>query len=147
MSVANYVPPMCDPIDGHLLLDGAYINNLPADIMRFQGAKHVLAFDVGSIDKVNFTNYGDSLNGWKVLLSKWNPFGKPMDVPSLGEILSRLAFISCNKRLKKVKVAKYCLYIRPPIDKYSTMDMNMRIFDEIKDVGYQYGKDYFEVKC
>ena len=106
-----------------------------------------MAFDVGSIDKVNFTNYGDSLNGWKVLLSKWNPFGKPMDVPSLGEILSRLAFISCNKRLKKVKVAKYCLYIRPPIDKYSTMDMNMRIFDEIKDVGYQYGKDYFEVKC
>jgi len=144
MSVANYVPPMCDPKDGHLLLDGAYINNLPADIMRSQGAKHVLAFDVGSIDKVNFTNYGDSLNGWKVLLSKWNPFGKPMDVPSLGEIQSRLAFISFSENWRKVKTAKYCLYIRPPIDKYSTMDMDMCIFDEIKDVGYQYGKDYFE---
>lgn len=34
MSIAGYVPPICDPQDGHLLLDGAYVNNLPADIMR-----------------------------------------------------------------------------------------------------------------
>ena len=75
MSLAGYLPPICDPRDGHLLLDGGYTNNLPADIMRSRGAKHILAIDVGSIDSINFTNYGDSLNGWKVLLSRWNPFG------------------------------------------------------------------------
>ncbi|PIO60199.1 phospholipase, patatin family [Teladorsagia circumcincta] len=34
MSLAGYLPPMCDPQDGHLLLDGGYVNNLPADVMR-----------------------------------------------------------------------------------------------------------------
>lgn len=29
MSLSGYMPPLCDPIDGHLLLDGGYINNLP----------------------------------------------------------------------------------------------------------------------
>ena len=35
---------------GHLLLDGGYVNNLPADIMRMRGARHILAIDVGSQD-------------------------------------------------------------------------------------------------
>ena len=51
MSLAGYLPPICDPRDGHLLLDGGYTNNLPADIMRSRGAKHILAIDVGSIDR------------------------------------------------------------------------------------------------
>ena len=29
MSLAGYLPPLCDPMDGHLLLDGGYVNNLP----------------------------------------------------------------------------------------------------------------------
>ena len=29
MSLAGYLPPLCDPVDGHLLLDGGYVNNLP----------------------------------------------------------------------------------------------------------------------
>jgi len=48
MSLATYLPPLCDPIDGHLLLDGGYVNNLPADVMRSRGARYILAIDVGS---------------------------------------------------------------------------------------------------
>ena len=143
MSLAGYLPPICDPRDGHLLLDGGYTNNLPADIMRSRGAKHILAIDVGSIDSINFTNYGDSLNGWKVLLSKWNPFGKAMDVPSQAEIQSRLAYVSCVGKLESVKAAGYCEYIRPPIDKYSTMQFGA--FEEIKEVGYRHGETFFKV--
>lgn len=29
MSLSGYMPPLCDPKDGHLLLDGGYCNNLP----------------------------------------------------------------------------------------------------------------------
>ena len=29
MSLSGYLPPLCDPMDGHLLLDGGYTNNLP----------------------------------------------------------------------------------------------------------------------
>jgi hypothetical protein len=29
MSIAGIFPPFCDPRDGHLLVDGCYVNNVP----------------------------------------------------------------------------------------------------------------------
>lgn len=29
MSIAGIFPPICDPVDGHLLIDGCYVNNVP----------------------------------------------------------------------------------------------------------------------
>ena len=34
MSISGVLPPMCDPCDGHLLVDGAYVNNLPGNSRR-----------------------------------------------------------------------------------------------------------------
>ena len=34
MSLSGYLPPLCDPVDGHLLLDGGYTNNLPGVCVR-----------------------------------------------------------------------------------------------------------------
>lgn len=34
MSLSGYLPPLCDPKDGHLLMDGGYINNLPGENME-----------------------------------------------------------------------------------------------------------------
>ena len=113
------------------------------NLKNYRWANLFLAIDVGSIDSVNFTNYGDSLNGWKVLFSKWNPFGKAMNVPSQAEIQSRLAYVSCVGKLESVKAAGYCEYIRPPIDKYSTMQFGA--FEEIKEVGYRHGETFFKV--
>ncbi|XP_067263348.1 patatin-like phospholipase domain-containing protein 7 isoform X2 [Chanodichthys erythropterus] len=73
MSLSGYLPPLCDPKDGHLLMDGGYINNLPADIARSLGAKMVIAVDVGSQDETDLTNYGDSLSGWWLLWKRLNP--------------------------------------------------------------------------
>ncbi|XP_066994336.1 neuropathy target esterase sws isoform X2 [Anabrus simplex] len=141
MSLSGYMPPLCDPADGHLLLDGGYVNNLPADVMRSLGAKHILAIDVGSQDDTDLTNYGDSLSGWWLLWKRWNPFVTPVKVPNLPDIQSRLAYVSCVRQLEEVKSSDYCEYIRPPIDKYKTLQFAS--FDEIKDVGYQHGKTYF----
>ncbi|XP_015433697.1 PREDICTED: neuropathy target esterase sws [Dufourea novaeangliae] len=142
MSLSGYMPPMCDPVDGHLLLDGGYVNNLPADEMLRQGAHHILAIDVGSQDDTDLTNYGDSLSGWWLLWKRWNPFATPVKVPNLPDIQSRLAYVSCVRQLEEVKNSDYCEYIRPPIDKFKTLQFTN--FDQIKDVGYQHGKTYFE---
>ncbi|GJQ73889.1 putative phospholipase B [Trypoxylus dichotomus] len=88
MSLSGYMPPLCDPLDGHLLLDGGYTNNLP---------------------------------GKGTLLLK--------------------ASVSHQEK-KEVKTSGYCEYIRPPIDKYRTLQFGS--FDEIREVGYQHGKQYFE---
>ncbi|XP_041916115.1 patatin-like phospholipase domain-containing protein 7a isoform X3 [Alosa sapidissima] len=76
MSLSGYLPPLCDPKDGHLLMDGGYINNLPADVARSMGAKVVIAIDVGSQDETNLTNYGDALSGWWLLWKRLNPLAE-----------------------------------------------------------------------
>ncbi|XP_076742520.1 patatin-like phospholipase domain-containing protein 7 [Maylandia zebra] len=67
---------LCHPKDGHLLMDGGYINNLPADVARSMGAKVAIAIDVGSRDETNLTNYSDSLSGWWLLWKRLNPLAE-----------------------------------------------------------------------
>nr|XP_046241990.1 patatin-like phospholipase domain-containing protein 7 isoform X3 [Scatophagus argus] len=143
MSLSGYLPPLCDPKDGHLLMDGGYINNLPADVARSMGAKVVIAIDVGSQDETNLTNYGDSLNGWWLLWKRFNPLAEKVKVLNMAEIQTRLAYVCCVRQLELVKDSEYCEYIRPPIDHYGTLDFGK--FDEISEVGYQHGKTLFDV--
>jgi len=44
MSLSGYLPPLCDPKDGHLLMDGGYINNLPGSGPLFVGGIVVILF-------------------------------------------------------------------------------------------------------
>uniref|UniRef100_A0A670Z9J3 lysophospholipase n=1 Tax=Pseudonaja textilis TaxID=8673 RepID=A0A670Z9J3_PSETE len=145
MTLSGYLPPLCDPKDGNLLMDGGYINNLPADIARNMGAKTVIAIDVGSQDETDLCNYGDSLSGWWLLWKRLNPWAEKVKVPDMAEIQSRLAYVSCVRQLEVVKSSSYCEYIRPPIDRFKTMDFGK--FDEIYDVGYQHGKMVFGGWC
>ncbi|NWT48190.1 PLPL6 esterase, partial [Chroicocephalus maculipennis] len=142
MTLSGYLPPLCDPKDGNLLMDGGYINNLPgnfflshpaADIARNMGAKTVIAIDVGSQDETDLCNYGDSLSGWWLLWKRLNPWAEKVKVPDMAEIQSRLAYVSCVRQLEVVKSSSYCEYIRPPIDRFKTMDF--RKFDEIYVTG------------
>uniref|UniRef100_A0A8C1PJU9 lysophospholipase n=1 Tax=Cyprinus carpio TaxID=7962 RepID=A0A8C1PJU9_CYPCA len=128
-SYTPYLPPLCDPKDGHLLVDGCYVNNVPADIARNMGTKTVIAIDVGSQDETDLCNYGDSLSGWWLLWKRINPWAEKVKVPDMAEIQSRLAYVSCVRQLEVVKKSAYCEYIRPPIDRFKTMDFGK--FDEI----------------
>ncbi|XP_030853338.1 patatin-like phospholipase domain-containing protein 7 [Strongylocentrotus purpuratus] len=141
MSLSGYLPPLCDPKDGHLLLDGGYVNNLPADIMRAMGVPTIIAIDVGSEDTSSITNYGDELSGWWLLWKKWNPWTEPVRVPSLDEIQSRLAYVSSMKMLDEVKNSSYCEYMRPPINNFATLAFHRH--REIMEVGYHHGMTVF----
>ncbi|XP_017360949.1 patatin-like phospholipase domain-containing protein 7 isoform X2 [Cebus imitator] len=143
MSLSGYMPPLCDPKDGHLLMDGGYINNLPADVARSMGAKVVIAIDVGSRDETDLTNYGDSLSGWWLLWKRWNPLATKVKVLNMAEIQTRLAYVCCVRQLEVVKSSDYCEYLRPPIDGYRTLDFGK--FDEICEVGYQHGRTVFDI--
>jgi lysophospholipid hydrolase len=110
MSLAGLLPPLCD--EGNMLVDGGYVDNLPVrfsfpfspssaeavltplsvqvSVMLEQGAASVFAVDVGSVDDTSPRNYGETVSGWYLLLQRWNPFGKPTNVPNITEIQSRL---------------------------------------------------------
>lgn len=47
----------------------------------------------------------------------------------MAEIQTRLAYVCCVRQLESVKSSDYCEYIRPPIDRYRTLEFNK--FDEI----------------
>ncbi|XP_060464055.1 patatin-like phospholipase domain-containing protein 7 isoform X1 [Panthera onca] len=143
MSLSGYLPPLCDPKDGHLLMDGGYINNLPADVARSMGAKVVIAIDVGSQDETDLTNYGDALSGWWLLWKRWNPLATKVKVLNMAEIQTRLAYVCCVRQLEMVKNSEYCEYLRPPIDSYGTLDFGK--FNEICEVGYQHGRTVFDI--
>ncbi|KAH8850899.1 Patatin-like phospholipase domain-containing protein 7 [Schistosoma japonicum] len=139
MSLSGYLPPLCDPYDGSLLLDGGYTNNLPADVMVCFGAKTIFANDVGAAVETELANYGDHLSGWYLLYTRFFRVGSPvLRIPSLTEIQARLAYISCVRQLEYIKASGICFYLRPPIDKYMTLQFSA--FDEITNVGYDYIK-------
>ncbi|KAL5249255.1 hypothetical protein ACHWQZ_G018196 [Mnemiopsis leidyi] len=141
MTLSGYLPPLCDPVDGHLLVDGGYVNNLPADIMsQRMGAQTIITVDVGGQSDNEFDNFGDDLSGWWVLWNRYFPFGKTLKVPNMAEIQSRLAYVSCERQLAQVKSGmEKCYHIRPPIDRYATLQFGS--FDEIEETGYKHGTD------
>lgn len=50
-------------------------------------------------------------------------------VPDMAEIQTRLAYVSGVRQLEMVKNSDFCEYIRPPIDKYGTLQFGS--YDEI----------------
>lgn len=51
-------------------------------------------------------------------------------VPDLTEIQSRLAYVSCQRGLEIVKNSSYCEYMRPPIDRFRTLQFGS--YEEIR---------------
>ncbi|KAF2725082.1 patatin-domain-containing protein [Polychaeton citri CBS 116435] len=138
MSLAGLLPPMCD--EGNMLLDGGYVDNLTVSHMKSLGASLIFAVDVGALDDDTPQDYGDSLSGIWASLNRWNPFSSYPNPPTLSEIQARLAYVSSVDALERAKTTPGCRYVRPPIENYGTLDFGK--FDEIYQVGYQYGKKY-----
>lgn len=42
MSIVGIFPPLCDPRDGHMLVDGCYINNVPGNCLSNFSTYYVL---------------------------------------------------------------------------------------------------------
>ena len=138
MSLAGLIPPLCD--EGSMLLDGGYIDNLTVKHMKSLGADVIFAVDVGSLDDNIPQQFGDSLSGFWAVLNRWNPFSAYPNPPTLSEIQAALAYVSSVDALERAKTTPGCMYMRPPIDAYGTLEFSK--FDEIYQVGYAYGKEF-----
>ncbi|CAJ2501977.1 Uu.00g048300.m01.CDS01 [Anthostomella pinea] len=138
MSLAGLLPPLCD--EGSMLLDGGYIDNLTVSHMKSLGADIIFAIDVGALDDNTAQDYGDSLSGMWAFANRWNPFSSIPNPPTLAEIQARLAYVSSVDALERAKTMPGCIYMRPPIDDYGTLDFGK--FDEIYELGYSYGKEF-----
>lgn len=139
MSLQNYLPPLSE--EGSLLVDGGYMNVLPADVMKQMGAKTVIAVDVTQEVILDNYEYGTHLSGWYLLWNSWNPFVKTVKIPSMGDISERLAWVSADRHKKKVK-EHIDLFLEPPVANYGVLEYDK--FDEIVKLGYEYAKPRVE---
>ncbi|KIY73513.1 patatin-domain-containing protein [Cylindrobasidium torrendii FP15055 ss-10] len=133
MTLVGLLPPLCD--NGHMLVDGGYVDNLPVSVMFQRGARAVFACDVGSVDDNSPRNFGDHVSGWWLLVNRWNPFSSARTVPAITEIQSRLAYVSSVKTLEEAKVTPGCLYLAMPVQEYGTLQFGK--FEEIEQKGYE----------
>ncbi|EGD79287.1 hypothetical protein PTSG_12914 [Salpingoeca rosetta] len=123
MSLSGYLPPICDPEDGHLLLDGGYVDILPIEVMREKGAHTIIAVDVSAKEPTDLDVYGDELSGWWLLWRKWNPFLSKPKIPVMEDIASRLAFISSSNFLNQLQLKQDDIeLLHPPVSHYGVLE-------------------------
>lgn len=65
--------------------------------MKASGAAIVIAVDVAGASINGYDDFGTSLSGWSVLLSKLNPFSRAMNVPSASDIAGELLYVSSTR--------------------------------------------------
>lgn len=82
--------------------------------------------------KLSVSQYSRFISAWSDPSLTWFPpthLPLSLKVLNMAEIQTRLAYVCCVRQLESVKDSDYCEYIRPPIDRYGTLDFGK--FDEI----------------
>lgn len=133
-------PPVLEGDD--VLVDGGAINVLPIDVMDKQEMKHVIASDVsrpGALRGENFDH--EYANFAEVLWSRINPFCDKIHAPRASEImLVSMDLTSVMRKRKNMRCAD--LYLAPPIEKYSLLEMEQ--MDKLIIEGYAYTREKLE---
>jgi predicted acylesterase/phospholipase RssA/CRP-like cAMP-binding protein len=122
-SLPGVLPPVID--GGDMLLDGGLLNNLPTDVMRQRGdCGIVFACDVASAigsARTHDLPYEASISGWKVLWRRLNPFTSALKVPTLGQIMTRVAIINDAQHTQAARdLADY--YMRLDLRSYGMLE-------------------------
>ena len=133
MAVPGVGPPIFDGRD--VLVDGGVVNNLPVDIMRGFARGPVFASNVSARVEMRLDReYSDIPSPWRVLFSWINPFGTPMQVPSIASILTRT--VSLRQRTPEaVEQDDADLLFEPPSGGHKLLDWHA--FDQIVEAGYR----------
>jgi lysophospholipid hydrolase len=148
MSLTGFLPPLTEveyignaaTTDSkkkvvHYLVDGGYMNSLPADHMRnVLGASTVVACDVSGDWTFDFADYGDELSGTWHYLRSYIPWLRKDTIPTMTALSGQLAYVSSVKQLEEAKALHIDLYMIPPVTKYSTLQFDL--YPEIEAIGY-----------
>jgi predicted acylesterase/phospholipase RssA/CRP-like cAMP-binding protein len=137
-SAPGMAPPVVE--DGHLLVDGGILDNLPVRALRMTtGVGVTIASDAGAaIDISSSIRSLDSVSGWGVL---WSRMRGANELPNLADILMRTATLSSVS--KEVEASRDAdLYLKPPSDGVRTTEWSG--LDRAVDAGYRYALDRVE---
>lgn len=132
-SIPGAGPPMF--LNGHVLVDGGVLNNLPGDIMmdRYSGA--IVAVDVNPMETMDVPpDIAEVPSGWGVLWNRLNPFAAPLKVPGIFDILYRTATLSSD-RLAKRTHDRTDFLLTPPVSHFGVLEFDA--LERIAEIGYR----------
>jgi predicted acylesterase/phospholipase RssA/CRP-like cAMP-binding protein len=134
-SIPVFAPPVLE--GNHLLVDGALLNNLPADVMRDQGVGVVIASEVSLEEDASFT--ADHVpTAWEVLRGRFRRVAGSRPFPGIMEMAMRSSLLHSSWREKEA-LAKADFCLRPPIEPFALMGFEQ--MQEISEVGYAYARE------
>ena len=137
------IPGIVAPLrldNGDLLVDGAVLNNLPADIMRTIGAGRVIAVDVTPPEALPTDDYTDqpsTMQSLRLLRSAILPFGTPPRSPTIFSILYRTVLTASRSLSERLK-HEVDLYVAPPVGDVGFFDW--KALERIAEVGFRDGR-------
>jgi predicted acylesterase/phospholipase RssA/CRP-like cAMP-binding protein len=138
------LPGIYPPVyaDGHLLIDGGALDNVPVDVMCARvGTGSIVAVDV-SPEAVPLTAapFETTLSGWRVLGRRLNPFARPQALPGIADILIRSTGLSqVPHRRAALDDDRVDLLLRPPIGRTGVLDFKGGI--ALIEAGYRYAAE------
>ena len=137
VSLPGIFPPVCDGED--LLVDGAALNNVPADLMRGRvGSGSVIAVSVSpAVEPLVTVPFGPGLSGWRVFGRRLNPFASPQPVPNIADIVTRSTSLSqVRHRQAALDDDHVDLLLRPPVAGLGALDFKGAV--ALIDASYAY---------
>jgi NTE family protein/lysophospholipid hydrolase len=135
VSLPGILPPVS--IDGHLLIDGGLLDNLPIGVMRrLNGGGRVIAVDVSpTAHMVAEHELGDQVSGWRVLAGRIRHPRTPSSVPSIMEVLARTVAVAGLHFEQTHERDAADLLLEPPVAPFGTLEFgNVRV---IAEAGYE----------
>ncbi|NND91761.1 MAG: cyclic nucleotide-binding domain-containing protein [Granulosicoccus sp.] len=140
------LPGVFSPVpttNGDLLIDGAVLNTFPVDVMhdRLGGNGNIIGVNVSHIpEQFHYYDFGTSLSGWQVLLSRINPFVDRIRIPRIAETLLRATDIKSIERLNEARDSLEVL-VEPNVRSISLLDF--KSYEQISELGYAEARRVF----
>lgn len=132
VSLPAILPPTLE--DGHLLIDGGILNNLPVDVMRERMRGPIIAVDL-AVEKEPGAEHKAIPSGMEYIKSRLLPGRKTIEAPTVSRVILQVTTLASRKEVESArKLAD--LYLNPPLGGYDFLDWgSMR---DIVEVGYRY---------
>lgn len=134
-SIPGVFPPVRH--EGHLLVDGGVMNNVPLDVMesRCKGGK-VIAVNVGGGGAKDFANSSHwDHSGWKLLRESFTSRNK--HIANILDVMMWSTTLSSKRYLQQlVTSGRGDLYLAPPVQSFELLGFDA--LEQLYQVGYEY---------
>lgn len=132
VSLPAILPPTLE--NGHLLIDGGVLNNLPIDVMRERLRGPIIAVDL-AVENQGGTELAAIPSSLDYLKSRILPGRPSIEAPTLSRVILQVTTLASRKEVQNArKLAD--LYLNPPLGDFDFLDW--RRMREIAEAGYRH---------